>query len=91
MGCIILPLKWFAPWKSLTGDDIENEEEFQLETLLKGLFPKETLLNYLQNFIFHEDHNGKIIKKGAKYHQYWGIQKAVDSAVDNIKPTVMVA
>ncbi|SFN97931.1 type I restriction endonuclease subunit R [Salegentibacter flavus] len=79
-------LKWFAPWKSITGDDIENKEEFQLETLLKGLFPKETLLNYLQNFIFHEDHNGKIIKKGAKYHQYWGIQKAVDSAVDNIKP-----
>src|SRR5690606_2659533 len=55
-------------------------------TLLKGLFPKKTLLNYLQNFIFHEDHNGKIIKKGAKYHQYWGIKKAVDSAVENIKP-----
>jgi len=44
------------------------------------------LLNYLRNFIFHEDHNGKIIKKGAKYHQYWGIKKAVDSAVENIKP-----
>jgi type I restriction enzyme, R subunit len=78
--------KWFAPWKSLTGDDIKNEEDIQLETLLKGLFPKETLLNYLQNFIFHEDHNGKIIKKGAKYHQYWGIDKAVKSAVNNIKP-----
>jgi len=57
-----------------------------LETLLHGLFPKPTLLNYLQNFIFHEDHNGKIIKKGAKYHQYWGIFKAVQSAVKNIKP-----
>ncbi|GGD99578.1 type I restriction endonuclease subunit R [Planktosalinus lacus] len=79
-------LKWFAPWKSLNGDDIQQEEELQLETLLKGLFPKATLLSYLQNFIFHEDHNGKIIKKGAKYHQYWGIKKAVDSAVENIKP-----
>lgn len=79
-------LKWFAPWKSLTGDDIEQSEELQLETLLKGLFPKETLLNYLKNFIFHEDHNGKIIKKGAKYHQFWGINKAVKSAVKNIKP-----
>ena len=57
-----------------------------METLLHGLFPKPTLLNYLQNFIFHEDHNGKIIKKGAKYHQYWGIFKAVQSAVKNIKP-----
>ena len=79
-------LKWFAPWKSLQGDDLQQQQELQLETLLKGLFPKKTLLNYLQNFIFHEDHNGKIVKKGAKYHQYWGIKKAVDSAVENIKP-----
>jgi type I restriction enzyme R subunit len=78
--------EWFAPWKSLDGDDIEQDKELQLETLLNGLFPKETLLNYLKNFIFHEDHNGKIIKKGAKYHQYWGIFKAVESAKKNIKP-----
>lgn len=79
-------MEWFAPWKSMQGDDIENRSEFQLETLLNGLFPKATLLNYLKNFIFHEDHNGKIIKKGAKYHQYWGINKAVESAITNIKP-----
>ncbi len=78
--------KWFAPWKSLHGDDVQQDSELQLETLLKGLFPKATLLNYLHNFIFHEDHNGKIIKKGAKYHQFWGIKKAVESAVKNIKP-----
>lgn len=79
-------LKWFAPWKSLKGDTIERNKDLQLETLIKGLFPKDILLNYLQNFIFHEDHNGKIIKKGAKYHQFWGINKAVASAVANIKP-----
>ncbi|MDG2432319.1 type I restriction endonuclease, partial [Flavobacterium sp.] len=79
-------LKWFAPWKSLKGDTIERNTDLQLETLINGLFPKDILLNYLQNFIFHEDHNGKIIKKGAKYHQFWGINKAVTSAVANIKP-----
>ena len=78
--------EWFAPWKSLHGDDTEQRQELQLETLLKGLFPKATLLDYLKNFIFHEDHNGKLIKKGAKYHQYWGIHKAVKSAQQNIKP-----
>jgi len=78
--------EWFSPWKSIDGNDIEQDKELQLETLLNGLFPKETLLNYLKNFIFHEDHNGKIIKKGAKYHQYWGIFKAVESAKKNIKP-----
>jgi type I restriction enzyme R subunit len=85
-GMYNAPTEWFAPWKSLKGDDIEQDKLLQLETLLNGLFPKETLLNYLQNFIFHEDHNGKIIKKGAKYHQYWGVTKSVKSAVKNIKP-----
>ncbi|MEZ4970472.1 MAG: type I restriction endonuclease subunit R [Flavobacteriaceae bacterium] len=79
-------IKWFAPWKSLDGEETKQNDDLQLETLIKGLFPKETLLNYIQNFIFHEDHNGKIIKKGAKYHQYWGITKAVSSTIENIKP-----
>lgn len=78
--------KWFAPWKSLQGEETEQQVEMQLETLLHGLFPKATLLHYLKNFIFHEDHNGKLIKKGAKYHQYWGITKAVESALVNTKP-----
>lgn len=78
--------EWFAPWKSISGDDIEQNKDLQLETLIRGLFPKTTLLNYLKNFIFHEDHNGKIIKKGAKYHQYWGISAAVNSTLKNIKP-----
>ena len=79
-------LEWFAPWKSLHGDDTEQDKELQLQTLINGLFPKETLLSYIQHFIFHEDHNGKIIKKGAKYHQFWGIRKAVESSIQNIKP-----
>jgi type I restriction enzyme R subunit len=79
-------LKWFAPWKSIEGDDIEQNDDLQLETMIRGLFPKATLLNYIKNYIFHEDHNGMLIKKGAKYHQYWGILAAVKSSVDNIKP-----
>jgi type I restriction enzyme R subunit len=79
-------LKWFAPWKSVDGTSLERDEELQLETMIKGLFPKATLLNYIKNYIFHEDHNSKLIKKGAKYHQYWGISAAVKSSIENIKP-----
>lgn len=78
--------QWFAPWKSLDGELIVQNDQQQLNTLIFGLFPKEVLLNYIQNFIFHEDHNGKLIKKGAKYHQYYGINKAVESTLKNIKP-----
>jgi type I restriction enzyme R subunit len=80
-------LKWFAPWKSTNGSDLEQDQDLQLETMINGLFPKATLLNYIKNYIFHEDHNGKIIKKGAKYHQYWGISAAVKSSIENIKPS----
>ncbi|MEZ4939014.1 MAG: type I restriction endonuclease subunit R, partial [Crocinitomicaceae bacterium] len=55
-------------------------------TLLKGLFPKDLILNYFKHFIFHEDHNGELIKKGAKYHQYFGINLAVEAAKKAIKP-----
>lgn len=79
-------LNWFAPWKSIDGTDTISDENLQLQTLLNGLFPKATLLKYIKHFIFHEDHNSKIIKKGAKYHQFWGVNEAVESTLKNIQP-----
>jgi type I restriction enzyme, R subunit len=79
-------LEWFAPWKSTDGTATEQNPHLQLHTLIHGLFPKQVLLDYIRHFIFHEDHNGKLIKKGAKYHQYFGITQAVQSARANIRP-----
>jgi type I restriction enzyme R subunit len=50
------------------------------------LFPKARLLNYIKNFIFHEDHNGSLIKKGAKYHQFFGVNFAVEAAKKSVRP-----
>ncbi|MFU8844734.1 MAG: type I restriction endonuclease subunit R [Bacteroidales bacterium] len=77
--------EWFTPWKSIDGHTTVDEG-FALNSLLKGLFPKERLLNYLRHFIFHESHNGKLVKKGAKYHQFFGISFAVESTKKAIKP-----
>jgi type I restriction enzyme R subunit len=78
-------MEWFAPWKSIDGKTT-LEGDFQLDTMLKGLFPKARLLNYIKHFIFHEDHNGQLIKKGAKYHQFFGVNFAVEAAKKAIKP-----
>ena len=78
-------LEWFAPWKSVDGKTTV-EDDFQLDTLINGLFPKERLLNYIKHFIFHEDHNGELIKKGAKYHQYFGVNLAIEASKQAIKP-----
>jgi type I restriction enzyme R subunit len=79
-------MEWFAPWKSITGKEIVDDNDFQLHTLLHGLFPKERLLSYLKYFIFFEDHNGNLIKKGAKYHQFFGVNFAVEKTKHAIKP-----
>ncbi|NVK64930.1 MAG: type I restriction endonuclease subunit R, partial [Flavobacteriales bacterium] len=85
-GMYSAAFQWFSPWKSVDGDHIVQNDQQQLNTLIFGLFPKAVVLNYIQNYIFHEDHNGKLIKKGAKYHQFYGIQKAVESTLQNVKP-----
>jgi type I site-specific restriction-modification system R (restriction) subunit len=79
-------MEWFAPWKSINGIDIVDANDFQLNSLLHGLFKKERLLNYIKHFIFFEDHNGTLIKKGAKYHQFFGVNFAIEKTKKAIKP-----
>jgi type I restriction enzyme R subunit len=79
-------MEWFAPWKSIDGTHTVQEDDFQMHTLILGLFPKDRLLNYIKNFIFHEDHNGSLIKKGAKYHQFFGVNFAVAAAKKSVRP-----
>ena len=79
-------MEWYAAWKSIDGRSTVQDNDFQIHTLLFGLFPKDRLLNYIKNFIFHEDHNGSLIKKGAKYHQFFGVNFAVMAAKKAVRP-----
>jgi len=47
-----------------------------LENTIIGLCTKETLLDYLENFILYD---GEKVKKIAQNHQYLGVNKAVES------------
>ena len=79
-------MEWYAAWKSMDGVETVQDDDFQMHTMLFGLFPKDRLLNYIKNFIFHEDHNGTLIKKGAKYHQFFGVVFAVEAAKKSVRP-----
>jgi type I restriction enzyme, R subunit len=85
MGMYSSGREWFSPWKSIDGLQLQ-EGAFALHCLLQGLFRKDRLLHYIRHFIFHEDHGGKLIKKGAKYHQFFGINFAVEATLKAIKP-----
>jgi type I restriction enzyme R subunit len=78
-------MEWFTPWKSVDGRTIV-ENDFQLQSLIQGLLTKDRLLQYIRHFIFHESDKGGYIKKGAKYHQFFGINFAVESTKKTIKP-----
>jgi len=78
--------EWFAPWKSINGRDVVESSTGAMKTLIEGLFPPQWLLDYLRHFIAFEVVNDKIEKKGAKYHQYFGVRFAVEEAIRATKP-----
>jgi len=71
----------FMPWRTVDGETIAPKGSLELEVLLKGIFDKKWLLDYVLNFITFEDEGGDtstIAKKAAGYHQYHAVNKAVE-------------
>lgn len=78
-------IEWFAAWKSTDGVTVV-QEDFALETLINGILTPQRLLQYIRFYIFHGLVGNKLIKKGAKYHQFFGIQYALKHTLSAIKP-----
>ncbi|MEZ8627463.1 type I restriction endonuclease subunit R [Vibrio splendidus] len=55
--------------------------EFQLETMVRGFFKRDLLLDYIRYFVLFETDNDKIIKKIAGYHQFHAVRAAVEATV----------
>ena len=70
----------FMGWKSIDGKEIVKRNE--LETLVRGVFNKETFLDLIRNFIVYELDGEEIIKKVAGYHQYFATNKAVKRTIE---------
>lgn len=80
----------YAPWKTIDGCDVITDRP-ALEVLIKGVFAPERFLDILRNFVVYSDEpvtdsatGGRrraLIKRVAKYHQYWAVNAAVESTV----------
>jgi type I restriction enzyme R subunit len=75
-------MEWFAPWKSLDGLSNEPGKTGSMATLINGLFRKDRLLDYIRHFVLFEVDKAGIVKKGAKYHQFFAVRAAVDRTLD---------
>ncbi len=90
-GSVSADLSRYMTWK--TSDGLKEASRFkpQLETLLKGMLQPSTLLDLVRNFIVfektkREDAKAGLIqifteKKLAAYHQYYAVNKAVQSSI----------
>lgn len=88
VGTLTSKINRFTEWKSIEGEKgYDDNCVNKLEIMIKGLFDKNRLIDIIYNSIFFiTNKNDKPIKIMAQYHQYYGVKKAFESIINNIKP-----
>ncbi len=90
-GSISAGFTRYMAWKSIDGEIEASHLTSQLETLIKGMLNPTTLLDLVRHFIVfekmkREDNETGIttietVKKLAAYHQYYAVNRAVESTL----------
>lgn len=90
-GSLSAGLSRFMAWKTADGKEEASHLVSQLETLIKGMLNKETLLDLIRHFIVFEKSKTEdpktgvvtieTVKKLAAYHQYYAVNRAVESTL----------
>jgi len=62
IGSLTATQEWYMYWRTVKDETDKPILEYELDTLIKGFFNPELLLDYLQNFILYEDTGKTIIK-----------------------------
>lgn len=73
----------YVAWKSVDGDYSETKMA-TWKTMVDGMMPKARLMDIIKNFACFNDAGEKVIKILAAYHQYFGVTKAIDRAVEAV-------
>ena len=74
VGTLGSPFEFFHEWKRLQEAD---EGSVALETMLRGICDKRTLLDLFRNFILFDHMNSPAAKILARNHQFLGVNEAV--------------
>lgn len=99
MGSLSAGYDRFMYWKTADGKKEASKLVSQIETLIKGLLNKETIIDYIRFFILFEkskkeDEQGQtviqITKKIAGYHQYYAVNKAIESTIRAIGKNISI-
>jgi len=90
-GSISAGFSRYMSWKSADGKAEASHLVSQLETLIQGMLNKETLIDLIRHFIVFEKSKKEdaetgittisTVKKLAAYHQYYAVNRAVESTL----------
>lgn len=87
-GTISSSREWFAEWKYVT-EEGEERPDTDLRTLVEGIFEKRRFMDVVENFIVFEADSEKdattYTKKMCKYHQFYGVNRAIERAKKAVK------
>ncbi len=81
IGSLTADFDRFTPWRVIDEKDQSRQIVFEneLEGLITGIMTPKDLLDYIQNFVVYEkDNKNRTIKKIGAYHQFYGVNEAVD-------------
>lgn len=80
-GTLTSGLGRFMSWKTKDGKTEASHLEMGMHVMFNGMLNKQTLLDLIRQFIVFEKSDSKTLKKIAAYHQYYAVNKAVESTV----------
>ena len=85
-GSIFAKYEFFYAWRTteFMGKEVDGIDS--LETMIEGLFNKETLLDVIHNFVYFPDKSTNSLKIVCRYPQYYASRKLLDNIKLHIKP-----
>ncbi len=81
VGSLTANKERFMPWRVVESEDDKPLFEYFLETMVRGFFKPDLLLDYIRHFILFEQDGDITIKKIAGYHQFHAVREAVKATL----------
>ena len=88
VGTLTSKIDRYNEWKSVDGEKgYDDTCVNKLDININGLFRKDRILDVIKNNVFFiQDKNDQPVKIMAQYHQYFGVNKALNGVIKAIKP-----
>lgn len=86
VGSLTADYERFGRWRTIDGETLDPlGKSNETETLIRGLFRRDFLLEYIRDFVLFEE-DKEVIKKIAAYHQFHLVRKSFARTLAETKP-----